>query len=104
MSIAVPRNIVVNRIDEVLLFWSSLSSGGVRDKKIHSTTEFQRVTHSTEEIGRKGVDYSFETFTHEGKQKEMDVRQGSFNFLLILKMGNIRVCMYADIDGAMESC
>lgn len=23
-----PRNIVVNRIDEVLLFWSSLSSGG----------------------------------------------------------------------------
>lgn len=64
------------------------------------------MTHSTEEIGRKCVDYSFETFNHEGKQKEMDVRSGEscFNFLLFLKMGNIRACMYADIGGALESC
>lgn len=57
------------------------------NKKIHSTTEFQRVTHSTEEIGRKGVDYSFETFTHEGKQKEMDVRQGKVLIFVDFKDG-----------------
>lgn len=36
----------------------------------------------------------------------MDVRSGEscFNFLLFLKMGNIRACMYADIGGALESC
>ena len=64
------------------------------------------MTHDTEEIRRRCVDYSFETFNHEGKQKGMDVKSGEscFNFLLFLKTGNIRAHMYANIGGALESC